>query len=569
MLAPTRLPAADYGGRDPWTDATLGSQLRAAVGDHGDRLAVVDGGTRLTYRQVAAAVDAMAAELSALGVRRGDVVTVQLPNWWEAVVLFHAVVRLGAVVNPVVTIYRQTELSFILAQARPRVVVVPDGFRGHDHVGMIQEVVAGLSEPDRPAVVVARPSTPPGPGLHPLTPPPGGGWPAEAGTVDARVGAGPGPGPGAGAGTGTDPGTSADVQGPGGADAQAPDDLVLLLYTSGTTASPKGVLHSHRTLLYECRSIAELFGLDDRSGIFMASPLTHITGLLYGIVLPPMLAATCVLMDVWEPEGAADLIEAHGCAFTVAATPFLSGLTTVYERRGHPSALRHFGCGGADVPPELVRRATHVLGANVTRLYGSSEMPTYSSGRPADDLAVKSGTDGYPIGPAEGRLADPVDGVGELEVRGPELFWGYLDPELNEASFTADGYFRTGDLASFDDRGFVTIRGRLKDIIIRKGEKISAREIEDMLYQHPDVADVAVVAVPDPDLGERACAVVVPAPGASPALSDLCAYLRTFNVATQKLPEDLAVLPELPRNAAGKVQKFLIREQLAARSVGG
>lgn len=533
----TRTPGPKYQELGLWDDDSLPTLLARAIRDNADDLAIVDRSVQLTYRDLGAEVDRLAAQLRSLGVAKGDVVLAQLPNWWEAVVLLQAVVRLGAVINPVVTIYREAELAFIVDQASPTVVVVPDRFRGHDHVAMVGRVLDDRPTGARPTVLVARPERP---------------LPSWATALWANRIRGPG------------------ARRPDGAvehsemEQTCADDIALLLYTSGTTAAPKGVLHSHQTLIYECRSIVELFGLDGRAAIFMPSPLTHITGFLYGMILPTLLGTSCVLMDVWEPEDAARLIEEHRCTFSVAATPFLSGLTGVYERRGESSALAHFACGGADVPPDLVRRATSVLDADVVRIYGSSEMPTYSSGRPGDSLRTKAETDGYPIGTAAGRLAEATAGVGELLVDGPELFLGYLDPALNADAFTDDGYFRTGDLACFDDEGFVTIMGRVKDIIIRKGEKISAREIEDLLYRHPDVAEVAVIAVPDPEFGERACAVVVPAPSAHPTLDELCRYLDTFRVARQKYPEVLELVNELPRNTAGKVQKFVLRERFVA-----
>ena len=271
-----------------------------------------------------------------------------------------------------------------------------------------------------------------------------------------------------------------------------------------------------------------------------------------------MTGAAVGLLDVWDPVVAADMIERLECRFTVAATPFLQGLSDEYRRRGHPSALRSFACGGADVPPELVRAAGRALGAEVCRVYGSSEFPTFSCGRLGDPIERRADTDGIAIGEAVGVIDGHAD-VGELLVRGPELFHGYFDDALNASAFTSDGLFRTGDLASIDADGYITIRGRIKDIILRNGENISAREIEDVLYEHPDIVDVAVVAVPDARTGERACAAVV-STNHGLVLADLQAFLRDAGLATQKWPETLRLVPELPRTASGKVQKFLLRD---------
>ena len=465
-------------------------------------------------------------------------VLAQLPNWWEAIVVMQSVMQHRAVINPVVAIYREAELRFILRQAGPKVVVTPHQFRGFDHLAMVRALVAEMPAEQRPHIVVIRPAGELAPG--------------ELSFEDLVAS-----------------GERAKSVGPTEDPAQ-PDDIALLLYTSGTTAAPKGALHSHATLLYECRSIADTFGLGREDHVFMASPLTHITGLLYGLLLPPLIGAPCVLLDVWDEKIAVDLIEDHACRFTVSATPFLAGLNDEYRRRGQVSALRHFGCGGADVPPELVRQATQTLDANVVRIYGSTEFPTFSCGRATDSLADKAETDGYPIGPVEARLDGDSDVGGELLLRGPDLFLGYLDADLNDASFTEDGFFRTGDLAKIDERGAVTIIGRAKDIIIRKGEKISAREVEDMLYQHPAIADAAVVAVPDPSLGEMAVAAIVIRSG-QPELTvaEVSAFLAGFHVAKQKHPEAVVILDELPRTSSGKIQKYLLRERFVrARAVG-
>jgi cyclohexanecarboxylate-CoA ligase len=521
-VVPTRPLDQAYRREGLWENRTIGSFERERAIDP-DVCAVIDGDTTLTRAQLSDHIDALATALRDLGIGRGDVVLVQLPNWWETLVAFHAIIRLGAIVNPVVPIYRSAELSFILHQARPRAVITAQTFRGFDHSQMFAELIRELPPDDRPTLMTVR---------------------GRLTTEDAIA-------------IEDLPPAREPVP-----ETAHPDDISLLMYTSGTTASPKGVLHSHQTLVYETRSIARLYALTHEDTIFMASPLTHITGLLYGIILPPMLGSAVALLDVWEPAVAVDHIERTQSRFTVAATPFLQGLTDEYETRGHQSTLRSFACGGADIPSQLVHRAESVLGAGVYRVYGSTEFPTFSAGGPGDPLDKVATTDGGPIGPVESRLDQPVDGVGELLVAGPEMFHGYLDDTLNGDAFTDDGFFHTGDLASFDADGYVTIQGRLKDIIIRKGENISAREVEDLLIDHPDIADVAVVAVPDPESGERACAVVVTRAGHQIDLASITRFLDGSGIARQKYPEQVAVVAELPRTASGKVQKFVLRQQL-------
>jgi cyclohexanecarboxylate-CoA ligase len=489
--------------------------------------AVVQGDHRLSYHELHDQANRFAAWLQAHGLRDGDVATMQMPNWWEAIVVYQGLSRLGCVINPVVPIYRDRELAFILNQAQPKAVVIPHRFRDLDYVEMFVRLLEGLSP--SPLVIVVRPEGPLPDGFVPMALPPHAEPVAPAGQAD---------------------------------------DICLLLYTSGTTADPKGVLHSHNTLLYEVQSMIDLWRLDSPDKVFMPSPVTHITGFLYGFLLPTMTGGSVVLLDRWDPAVAVDLIQQEACRFTAAATPFLNGIVDEYARRGCLSTLRIFLCGGADVPPTLVRRAAEVLACNVARVYGSSEFPTYCCGRPGDGPEICADTDGIPIGPVEGRLDHEQVGIGELLVKGPDLFLGYLDPSLNDAAFTEDGFFRTGDLASIDEQGAVTIRGREKDIIIRGGENISAKEVEDLLYGHPLIRDVAVVAMSDPVMVERACAFVVLADDTTITLEDIGTYLSEQRIARQKFPERLEVIEELPMTASGKVQKYLLREMINAKIAG-
>ena len=521
MISATRpVPAAAP------SNASLSDPLRRRAQTDPDRLAIVDGDVQLTYGELSARAESWARGLIALGLRPGDVLTMQLPNWWEAAVVYQAAMIAGCVLNPVVPIYRERELGFIGRQCAPRAVVVPHRFRGFDFAAMHCAIAADIES--NPLVIVVRPEGPIGDGAI---------------TFD-----------------------SVDAPGPPIATASAADDICLLLYTSGTTADPKGVLHSHRTITYEIESLIELCRLGRDDHVFMPSPVTHITGYLLGLVMPALTGANVVFQDVWDPAAAVDLIERGACRFGVGATPFLHGLVEEYARRGQGSVIDTYICGGADVPPTLIRTATALFDGFVSRVYGSSEFPTATCGRPGDPFEITADTDGLPIGPVECRLDDPDEnGIGELLLAGPDLFLGYLDPALNDASFTADGFFRTGDLATIDASGAVTITGRKKDIILRGGENISAKEVEDLLFEHPSVHEVAVVAMPDRILVERACAFVVAEPGATVTLASLIAHLEQHRLARQKLPERLELVDELPKTPSGKVQKFLLRDQIAAK----
>jgi cyclohexanecarboxylate-CoA ligase len=506
--------AAHYRESGAWAGRLVDQSLYDVAREHPARTAIVDRDRRLSYSELAASVEQAAAALAALGVGQGDVVSFQLPNWAEATIVYFATVRLGAVGNPITPIYRGREVEFILRQARARVLVIPDSFRRFDYRSMIADLRARA--PDLEHVLVV-------------------GDPGEAGTAfsDAvgKLGASRVP---------------ATVERDAG-------DPALLLYTSGTEASPKGVIHSHDTLVYECQSIIDLYDLSADDRVFMPSPLTHITGVLYGLILPTMLGTTVALQDAWDAARAVELVARERSTFCVGATPFLHGLVNAADRAA--SSLRVFACGGADVPPALIRAAHERLGVVASRVYGSTECPTVTASPLNAPLELHAETDGRPIGATELRVRGD-----ELQVRGPDLCLGYLDAELNEHAFAADGWFRTGDRAVVDAEGHVRIAGRAKDIIVRGGENLSAKEIEDLLFEHPAVEEVAVIGYPDEVLGERACAFVVASTPVT--LDELVGFLRERRVANQKLPERLEVVEALPKTASGKVQKFRLRDQV-------
>ena len=528
VLPTRRSPQAeDYRAAGVWTGELIDDGLEESARRHPDHLAIVSGERRLSYAELADAIARGAGALRERGVRAGDVVSCQLPNVPEAAIVHYAAVRLGAVCNPISPIYRAREVRFILRQARSRVFVIPDSFRGFDYRAMLDEIRDELPDLEH-VLVVGEPD-------------------CRGESFEQALAGGP----------------------PAHGAAREATDIALLLYTSGTEADPKGVLHSHDTLAYECRSIIELYRATADDRVFMPSPVTHITGLLYGLALPFMLGTSVTLQAVWEPAAAAELIAREGSTFMIGATPFLHALVRTPESsRAKLASLRVFGCGGADIPPALIREARSTLGIVASRLYGSTECPTATGTAFDRPIEEHADTDGRPIGPDELRIVDE-DGEevapgtrGALLVRGPDLCMGYLDPALNEDAFRADGWFSTGDLAFVDERGALTIAGRAKDIILRGGENLSAKEVEDLLFEHRAVEDVAIVGYPDEVLGERACAVVVAR--APVTLEDLTSYLRERRIANQKLPERLLVVDELPKTASGKVQKFRLREMLAA-----
>jgi cyclohexanecarboxylate-CoA ligase len=533
MLRPTHVPPLrdSYRRAGLWRGETLAHAARTTAARAPERTALVDGAARVTFGELVACAERVAAGLAALGVAPGDVVAVQLPNWHETVAAYLGIARLGAVLNPVLPTARERDLAFVLRESGARVLVTSGRYRDCDHRELARAV-----RPEAPglaSVIVVRDE--PGEAALP--------WEAVAATSSA-----PPPLP---------------------TDAEA---IALLLHTSGSTAAPKGVLHSHETLLAEARSLGPVHGLDDSDVALMPSPLAHISGIVHGFLVPLVHGSRAVLMDRWDPAAALALIEAERVTYMAGAPTFLRDLAHHPALDRHDvSSFRLFSCGGADVDPTLIREAAARLGCVAKRVYGSSEFPTLTTTGPDDPPARRVDSDGRAIGAAELRLVDDdgnavAAGVeGEVHARGPECFLGYHHASLNDDTFTADGWVRTGDLGTVDADGYLRITGRKKDIIIRKGENISAREIEDLLATHAAVAEVAVVGVPDPTSGEIACAVVRLRPGATPpSLADVTAHLLAQGLNKRKLPERVTIVADFPRAASGKIHKRDLRRRLLA-----
>jgi cyclohexanecarboxylate-CoA ligase len=435
-----------------------------------------------------------------------------------------ACLRLGAITNALIPILRERELRYMMNFAETKLLVIPPPFRGFDYSAMIEAL-----RPEIPAlksVLVAS---------------------FEDADYFKTCIASKGP-------------TSA-----GGAPA-GPNDVIEILYTSGTTGEPKGVMHTSNTLFAALVPYAERLDLGADDVMLMASPLAHQTGFIYGMMLPIYLGCPVVLMDVWNAERAAEIIAAEGVTFTMGATPFLSDLTEVAavspEKFG---TLRAFMAAGAPIPPALVRRAKDYLGAHIISGWGMTENGAVTTTRLDDPPEKTFETDGCPLPGREIRVLDssgnplPAGQEGFLQTRSCSNFVGYLKkPELNGTD--PDGWFDTGDMARIDSDGYLRITGRAKDIIIRGGENIPVIEIEHLLHKHPDISEVAIVAMPDDRLGERACAFVIPKGGAGLSLECVVRFLNEQQVATQYLPERLELMEDFPRTASGKVQKALLRD---------
>jgi cyclohexanecarboxylate-CoA ligase len=491
-----------------------------------------DGGRTHTFGDLKRRSDRIYMALRRLGVGLGDVVSWQLPNWIEGAALVAAIERLGAVSNPIITIYREQEITFVCRQASSRVLIVPGEIRGVDHREMARAVRERA--PDLEHVVTVRAA--PGEGMRAL----------EALEETPAKPVGPSP--------------------------LGPDDVSMIFYTSGTTADPKGVLHTASTLGAVNHFQTTLWDPSPGDRTLLQFPLTHIGGIVLFVMHQLRHGSSAVFMETFDPELAVELIARH--AITAAGGPPAILQAMFRARNFSPDMVRSVrmsGSGAADVSPELMREAKERFGSLAYRSYGMTECPIFSSGRREDPEEKLHGTDGRPAPGSVARLVDddgkpvPAGVEGEIQAYGPQLCVGYLDPALN-AAFTPDGFFRTGDLGILDDAGFLRITGRRKDIIIRKGENLSAKGIEDVLAEHPKVADVAVIGVPDRASGERVCACVVLRADEKPlSLDEIRAFMEARQVMRQKIPEQVEVLAELPRNATGKVKKDVLR----ARFRGG
>ncbi|MCV7179299.1 AMP-binding protein [Mycolicibacterium sphagni] len=498
-----------------WVRETLVDALQTAARDTPRREVVVDGPVRLDCETL----HNRANELAAAMLRRmpaGSVVSFMLPNWHEAALIYHAATAAAMVVNPILPSLRDHELAFILADADVRMIFIPADFGGYDYAVMLHRATASM--PDPPIVVVVRGEPQPGQirfesladADAPLTPP----------KLD-------------------------------------PDAVRMILYTSGTTGRPKGVLHSQNSIHALIRQLGEHWRVVPGSTYLVPSPIAHIGGSIYAFEFPILLSTTAVLMDRWDPDAAVALMLREHCTHMSGATPFLQHLLAAAQRADtRLPDLRVFICGGASVPPALIHSAARYFeNAVVTRVYGSTEVPVMTVGAD-NDLEHAADTDGKP-GIAEVVIAD-----GEILARGPQMLLGYLHPEDEADAFDSEGYFRTGDLGHWVDGDYLVVTGRAKDIVIRNGENISPKEVEDVLLDHPDIREIAIVGLPDPRTGERACAVVVTDAESGLGVADLRDFLQATGVAKFKWPEQVVVWDTLPKNDAGKVLKHRIRARL-------
>ncbi|WP_027141049.1 AMP-binding protein [Pseudofrankia saprophytica] len=490
------------------------------------------GSVRLTCADLATRAERVAAGLFAQGVGPGTRVCWQLPTRVETVVLSMALARLGAVQVPIIHIYREREVSVALHQTGARLFCVPGVWRGTDYRALAAAATRDLADPPRLLVV----------------------------------------GAGAGAGDGLPEGDPSTLPPP----PTDGEEIRWIYYTSGTTSQPKGVRHRDSSLIAAGVGLALALAArpDDVGSI--AFPVAHIGGPDY---LAMMLAVgfPALLLEAFVPADAIDAFRRHGVTIAGGSTAFYSALLAAQRALPAPAGplvptLRMLAGGGAPKPPELFTDVRREMGIPIAHGYGMTEVPMITQGSPADSDDALMYSEGAPLPGVEVRVvtADgavaPAGVEGEVRVHGATVCAGYTDDEATAAAFDEDGWFRTGDLGFLRPDGHVTLTGRLKDVIIRKGENVSAKEVEDLLYQHPKVVAVAVVGLPDAERGELVCAVVEPAPGAAPpTLAELAAFLRGAGLMTQKIPERLEILDALPRNATLKILKHELRARFGGR----
>lgn len=532
---------AAYRANGWWGDATVVDDFLAITEAQPDATAIVSyrAGVaepeRHSYADLEILSRRVAACLIDLGVQKGEVVSLQLPNAWEFPVVAYGILRAGGVVSPLVPIFRNRELEFILGRTESSVLFVPDVWRGFDYSVMAGEVRQSVESLEH-IITVGEGS---GDTISFFDHVLGRSW-GDDETLPARL----------------------DERKP------AADDLLQIQFTSGTTGEPKGVLHSHNTVKSGCRSINEVFGLTRDDPCFMASTLAHQTGFGLGMVKPVSMGMTTVYQDVWDADSLLRAIETEGIVWTVSATPFAMDLIAAQQRTpSNLESFRYFICGGAPIPPKVVEDARSVLEAELAAVWGMTENLIVTATRPGDPVELVSDSDGTPVDFMEIRIVDDegraveVGESGNLQVRGPSQALGYFHrPDLYEASSDGD-WFDTGDVARLRADGGIRIVGRTKDLLIRGGENVPVAEVEALLLRHPKVLEVAVIGVPDERLGERGCAVIT-TEGKAPQLRDLTSFLESEGMAKQFWPERLEVVEEMPRTASGKIQKFKLRETL-------
>ncbi|KYT80459.1 medium-chain fatty-acid--CoA ligase [Escherichia coli] len=526
---------AAYRQQGLWGDASLADYWQQTARAMPDKIAVVDNhGASYTYSALDHAASCLANWMLAKGIESGDRIAFQLPGWCEFTVIYLACLKIGAVSVPLLPSWREAELVWVLNKCQAKMFFAPTLFKQTRPVDLILPLQNQL--PQLQQIV----------GVDKLAP-------ATSSLSLSQIIA-----------DNTPLTTAITTHG---------DELSAVLFTSGTEGLPKGVMLTHNNILASERAYCARLNLTWQDVFMMPAPLGHATGFLHGVTAPFLIGARSVLLDIFTPDACLALLEQQRCTCMLGATPFVYDLLNVLEKQpADLSALRFFLCGGTTIPKKVARECQQ-LGIKLLSVYGSTESSPHAVVNLDDPLSRFMHTDGYAAAGVEIKVVDdarktlPPGCEGEEASRGPNVFMGYFDePELTARALDEEGWYYSGDLCRMDEAGYIKITGRKKDIIVRGGENISSREVEDILLQHPKIHDACVVAMPDERLGERSCAyVVLKAPHHSLSLEEVVAFFSRKRVAKYKYPEHIVVIEKLPRTASGKIQKFLLRKDIMRR----
>ncbi|EIH7532613.1 medium-chain fatty-acid--CoA ligase [Escherichia coli] len=526
---------AAYRQQGLWGDASLADYWQQTARAMPDKIAVVDNhGASYTYSALDHAASCLANWMLAKGIESGDRIAFQLPGWYEFTVIYLACLKIGAVSVPLLPSWREAELVWVLNKCQAKMFFAPTLFKQTRPVDLILPLQNQL--PQLQQIV----------GVDKLAP-------ATSSLSLSQIIA-----------DNTPLTTAITTHG---------DELAAVLFTSGTEGLPKGVMLTHNNILASERAYCARLNLTWQDVFMMPAPLGHATGFLHGVTAPFLIGARSVLLDIFTPDACLALLEQQRCTCMLGATPFVYDLLNLLEKQpADLSALRFFLCGGTTIPKKVARECQQ-RGIKLLSVYGSTESSPHAVVNLDDPLSRFMHTDGYAAAGVEIKVVDdarktlPPGCEGEEASRGPNVFMGYFDePELTARALDEEGWYYSGDLCRMDEAGYIKITGRKKDIIVRGGENISSREVEDILLQHPKIHDACVVAMPDERLGERSCAyVVLKAPHHSLSLEEVVAFFSRKRVAKYKYPEHIVVIEKLPRTASGKIQKFLLRKDIMRR----
>ena len=526
---------AAYRQQGLWGDASLADYWQQTARAMPDKIAVVDNhGASYTYSALDHAASCLANWMLAKGIESGDRIAFQLPGWCEFTVIYLACLKIGAVSVPLLPSWREAELVWVLNKCQAKMFFAPTLFKQTRPVDLILPLQNQLLQLQQ---IV---------GVDKLAP-------ATSSLSLSQIIA-----------DNTPLTTAITVHG---------DELAAVLFTSGTEGLPKGVMLTHNNILASERAYCARLNLTWQDVFMMPAPLGHATGFLHGVTAPFLIGARSVLLDIFTPDACLALLEQQRCTCMLGATPFVYDLLNLLEKQpADLSALRFFLCGGTTIPKKVARECQQ-RGIKLLSVYGSTESSPHAVVNLDDPLSRFMHTDGYAAAGVEIKVVDdarktlPPGCEGEEASRGPNVFMGYFDePELTARALDEEGWYYSGDLCRMDEAGYIKITGRKKDIIVRGGENISSREVEDILLQHPKIHDACVVAMPDERLGERSCAyVVLKAPHHSLSLEDVVTFFSRKRVAKYKYPEHIVVIEKLPRTASGKIQKFFLRKDIMLR----